>query len=162
MLQPQDVKLMKMEMDLIVPDESTLQRVTRVAAYKDGIDFETRATYIPGFCWEAPRARKGASPQHWQVHNLNTLQLLVEIDADKEIVREANCQETSVVRKLRWFPNKEIVVYGICVQLLPRGTHDKEESVTVVHPITEIPSNFTALTDLDECLAGIVSRMLTR
>ena len=36
--------------------------------------------------------------------------------------------------------DKEIVVYGICVQQLQRGTHDKEESVTVVDPITEISS----------------------
>ena len=56
---------MKTEIFLFVPDESIVQRVTRVAAYKGGIDSELRAT---GFCWEAPQVRKGASPQHWHVH----------------------------------------------------------------------------------------------
>ena len=36
---------MKTEMYLIVPDESTVQRVTKVAAYKGGIESETRATF---------------------------------------------------------------------------------------------------------------------
>ena len=36
---------MILEIDLIVPNESTVQRVTKVAVYKEGIYSETRSTF---------------------------------------------------------------------------------------------------------------------
>ena len=72
---------MKMEMGLIVPDEYTVQRVTRVAAYKGGIDSETRVTF-QAFVEKLQRARKVLHLDIDKVHTLNFFQLFqVEINA---------------------------------------------------------------------------------
>ena len=67
---------MKMEMGLIVPDESTVQRVTKVAAYKGGIDSETRATFQAFAEKKMSEREKVLHLGIDEVHTLNTLLLL--------------------------------------------------------------------------------------
>ena len=61
---------MRKEMGLIVPDESTVQRVRRVAAYKDA---ETRAAF-QAFAEKLPE-REVIHLGIDEVHTINTLQL---------------------------------------------------------------------------------------
>ena len=72
---PRMYHLLKEEMGFIVPDESTVQRVTRIAAYKGGIDAETRATF-KAFAENLTEREKILHLGIDEVHTLNTLQLL--------------------------------------------------------------------------------------
>ena len=72
---PRMYQLLKEEMGFIVPDESTVQRVTRIAAYKGGIDAETRATF-KDFAENLTEREKILHLGIDEVHTLNTLQLL--------------------------------------------------------------------------------------
>ena len=65
---------MKTDVGLNVPDESTIQRVTRIAAYKGGFDSETRATF-QAFTEKLPEREKVLHLGIDEVHTLSTLQL---------------------------------------------------------------------------------------
>ena len=71
---PKMYRQMRKEMGLIVPDESTVQRVGRVAAYKGAIDAETRAAF-QAFAEKLPEREKVLHLGIDEVHTINTLQL---------------------------------------------------------------------------------------
>ena len=91
---------MKMEMGLIVPDEYTVQRVTRVAAYKGGIDSEIRAIF-QAFLEKLLEREKVLHLDIDKVHTLNALQLFGgdqrSLNKDSEIASVLLSVHTNVV-----------------------------------------------------------------